>query len=44
MPEDESRLLVNGNPHLLKTAFQNIIENACKFSRMAVQKWCYDNL
>ncbi|MCW5911936.1 MAG: HAMP domain-containing histidine kinase [Cyclobacteriaceae bacterium] len=32
MPEDESRLLVNGNPHLLKTAFQNIIENACKFS------------
>lgn len=32
MPEDESRLLVNGNPHLLRTAFQNIIENACKFS------------
>ncbi|MBN8577533.1 MAG: HAMP domain-containing protein [Cytophagales bacterium] len=32
MPEDESRLMVNGNPHLLKTAFQNIIENACKFS------------
>jgi len=24
--------LVNGNPHLLRTAFQNIIENACKFS------------
>lgn len=33
MPEDESRLYVNGNPYLLKTAFQNLIENACKFSR-----------
>jgi signal transduction histidine kinase len=33
MPEDEGRLYVNGNPYLLKTAFQNIIENACKFSR-----------
>lgn len=32
MPEDESRLYVNGNPYLLKTAFQNLIENACKFS------------
>jgi len=32
MPEDENRLYVNGNPYLLKTAFQNIIENACKFS------------
>ncbi|MBX2915088.1 MAG: HAMP domain-containing histidine kinase [Cyclobacteriaceae bacterium] len=32
MPEDENKLVVNGNPHLLKTAFQNLIENACKFS------------
>ena len=32
MPEDEKLLYVNGNPYLLKTAFQNIIENACKFS------------
>ncbi len=32
MPEDESELYVNGNPYLLKTAFQNVIENACKFS------------
>jgi signal transduction histidine kinase len=32
LPEDESKLYVNGNPHLLKTAFRNIIENACKFS------------
>jgi signal transduction histidine kinase len=32
MPEDESKLYVEGNPYLLKTAFQNIIENACKFS------------
>ncbi len=32
MPEDESRLYVNGNPYLLRTAFQNVLENACKFS------------
>ena len=32
MPEDESLLYVNGNPYLLRTAFQNILENACKFS------------
>lgn len=32
LPEDETKLYVNGNPHLLKTAFKNVIENACKFS------------
>lgn len=32
MPEDETKLYVNGNPYLLKTAIQNLIENACKFS------------
>lgn len=32
MPEDEDRLCIHGNPHLLKTAIQNVIENACKFS------------
>lgn len=32
MPEEENMLYVEGNPYLLKTAFQNIIENACKFS------------
>jgi signal transduction histidine kinase len=32
LPEDESKLYVNGNPHLLKTALRNVIENACKFS------------
>ncbi len=32
MPEDENKLTVLGNPHLLKIAFQNIVENACKFS------------
>lgn len=32
MPEDENKLTVLGNPYLLKIAFQNIIENACKFS------------
>ncbi len=32
MPEDENKLTVLGNPYLLKIAFQNIVENACKFS------------
>jgi signal transduction histidine kinase len=32
LPEDESKLYVNGNPHLLKTALRNVVENACKFS------------
>jgi signal transduction histidine kinase len=32
MPEEEDRLCIHGNPHLLKTAIQNVIENACKFS------------
>lgn len=32
MPDDESKLYVNGNPYLLKIAFQNLIENACKFA------------
>ena len=32
MPEDENKLIVLGNPYLLKIAIQNIVENACKFS------------
>jgi len=32
MPEDESSLIVVGNEHLLKTAFINLMDNACKFS------------
>ncbi len=32
MPEDESRLIVSGNEQLLKTAFSNLMDNACKFS------------
>jgi signal transduction histidine kinase len=32
LPEDESRLYINGNPHLIKTALRNVMENACKFS------------
>lgn len=32
MPESESRFIVLGNPYLLRTAFFNLIENACKFS------------
>ena len=29
---EEERLYVNGNLYLMKIAFQNIVENACKFS------------
>jgi signal transduction histidine kinase len=32
MPEDTERLNLMGNPHLLKTALINVMENACKFS------------
>lgn len=32
LPEDESLLSVKGNEHLLKTAFLNFMDNACKFS------------
>ncbi|HWA35727.1 MAG TPA: ATP-binding protein [Cyclobacteriaceae bacterium] len=32
LPEDEERLYINGNVYLLMIAFQNIVENACKFS------------
>jgi signal transduction histidine kinase len=31
-PDDENKLLVNGNAGMLEIAFQNLIENACKFS------------
>lgn len=32
MPEDNDRLRISGNAHLLKTAVSNLLENACKFS------------
>jgi signal transduction histidine kinase len=32
LPEDESTLSIKGNEHLLKTAFLNLMDNACKFS------------
>lgn len=32
MPDDEKFLCVTGNEQLLKIAFKNLIENACKFS------------
>lgn len=32
LPEDDTWLEVIGNPTLLKTAFLNLIDNACKFS------------
>lgn len=31
-PEDESQLTILGNEQLLKTAFLNLMDNACKFS------------
>ncbi|MBX2893780.1 MAG: HAMP domain-containing protein [Saprospiraceae bacterium] len=31
-PEDEAQLTIAGNEHLLKTAFLNLMDNACKFS------------
>lgn len=31
-PDDESQLIIAGNEHLLKTAFLNFMDNACKFS------------
>lgn len=32
MPEDEKKLVIKGNDSLLKIAFINLIDNACKFS------------
>jgi signal transduction histidine kinase len=32
MPEDENKLVLKGNEALLKVAFANLIDNACKFS------------
>ena len=32
MPENEEDLYLMANPYLLKTALQNLVENACKFS------------
>ena len=31
-PEDENQLTVSGNPYLLRTAFENLVENAGKYS------------
>lgn len=35
MIQSENQLIVNGNYHLLKTAFVNLMENGCKFSEDA---------
>ena len=32
MPEDHENLVIHANESLLKTAFLNLLENACKFS------------
>lgn len=31
-PDEEEKMLVSGNPYLLRTAFENLIENAGKYS------------
>lgn len=33
LPEDEQQLTIPGNEQLLKTAFLNLMDNACKFSQ-----------
>lgn len=32
LPDDDSMFIIAGNEHLLKTAFLNLMDNACKFS------------
>ncbi|RYD55985.1 MAG: HAMP domain-containing histidine kinase [Sphingobacteriales bacterium] len=32
MPENDDKLVVNGNPQLLELAFANVVLNACKYS------------
>lgn len=32
LPDDESKLIIYGNEHLLYSAIKNIVHNACKFS------------
>lgn len=32
MPDDADKLIINGNEGMLKIAFMNLIDNACKFS------------
>ena len=32
VPDDERGMMISGNPYLLRTAFQNLIENAGKYS------------
>lgn len=32
LPEEEAKLLVDGNDHLLKTALINLMDNGCKYS------------
>lgn len=31
-PDDENKMVVSGNPYLLRTAFENLVENAGKYS------------
>jgi signal transduction histidine kinase len=43
MPENSEELFVTGNRHLLSIAFENVIENANKFSDNKKVKICLDN-
>lgn len=40
-PDDESLLIIAGNEHLLKTAFLNLMDNACKFSDDHTVRICF---
>lgn len=45
VPEDESKLTIHGNMHLLKTAFLNLLENAGKYSfdkKVEISMHCMD--
>lgn len=42
IPEDEEQLCIQGNEPLLRSAFQNLMDNGCKFSKdkkVAVKIW-----
>jgi signal transduction histidine kinase len=46
MPEDERQMMIEGNPYLMRTAFINLIENACKFSfdqKAVISLLCSEN-
>lgn len=43
LPDDDTLLEISANPSLLKTAFINLMDNACKFSEKSVQVYLKAN-